>query len=189
MYTLQIVQDDNATSPRDPHWTDCNLGVMICFHRRYNLGDDHSYNFNHYSNWAEMEKQLIKDYKNDIILPIYMYDHSGITINTTGFSCGWDSGQVGFIIADRDQVLKCMGWKKITKARKEKLYKYLLGEAETYDQFITGDVWGYQITNEEGEEVDACWGYFGREYCEKEGQSALDYLEKAKIVNNFALGA
>jgi hypothetical protein len=189
MYKLEIIHHECAESPRNTNYTDCNLGKMVCFHKRYILGDPHSYKQDHYSSWDELRAELINDNKNNIILPLYLYDHSGITINTTGFSCGWDSGQVGFIIADRDQVLKCMGWKKITKARKEKLYKYLLGEAETYDQFITGDVWGYQITNEEGEEVDACWGYFGREYCEKEGQSALDYLEKAKIVNNFALGA
>lgn len=189
MYKLEIIQDDNAQSPRDLNYTDCNLGVMICFHRRYDLGDKHDYNFNHFSSWAEIEKQLINDYKNNIILPLYLFDHSGITMNTTGFSCRWDSGQVGFIIANRQQILKCMGWKKLTKERQEKLYDYLRSEVETYDQYLTGDVWGYKITDEDGEEVDACWGYFGRDYCEKEGQAVLDFLNKARAVDSFATGA
>ena len=29
-----------------------------------------------------------------IVQPLYLYDHGGITMNTTGFSCSWDSGQV-----------------------------------------------------------------------------------------------
>lgn len=32
-----------------------------------------------------------------VMLPLYLYDHGGITINTTGFHCPWDSGQVGWI--------------------------------------------------------------------------------------------
>ncbi len=38
-YRLKIYQDDNTDSPRS--WD--NLGTMICFHRRYNLGDKHNY--------------------------------------------------------------------------------------------------------------------------------------------------
>lgn len=32
-----------------------------------------------------------------IVLPLHLYDHSGITMSTGGFSCPWDSGQVGYI--------------------------------------------------------------------------------------------
>lgn len=34
-YTIKIYHDEDAESPRD--WD--NLGEMVCFHRRYNLGD------------------------------------------------------------------------------------------------------------------------------------------------------
>lgn len=36
---LRIVQDVDTESPRE--WD--NLGTMICWHSRYNLGDDHNY--------------------------------------------------------------------------------------------------------------------------------------------------
>ena len=49
-----------------------------------------------------------------LMLPLYLYDHSGITMNTTGFSCPWDSGQVGWIYAFKEdapgvwrQILYC----------------------------------------------------------------------------------
>lgn len=43
--------------------------------------------------------QIIKE--DNVILPLYLYDHSGLTMNTTGFSCGWDSSVVGFIYCSK----------------------------------------------------------------------------------------
>ena len=180
MYTLRIEQDENAQDPRSLDYTDCNLGAMICFHSRYNLGDEHDYDKDDYSGWDELRKQLIKDYRNDIILSLYLYDHSGITINTTGFSCRWDSGQVGFIILDRAQLLKTHGTKRITKAFKEKLFDYLKAEVETYDQYLTGDVYGYIVEDEDENEVDSCWGYYGYEYAKEEGEAVLKYYNEPK---------
>ena len=37
-----------------------------------------------------------------VFLPLYLFDHSGITMNTSGFSCPWDSGQVGWIFCTPD---------------------------------------------------------------------------------------
>ena len=44
-----------------------------------------------------------------LMLPLYLYDHSGITMNTTGFSCPWDSGQVGWIYASKEDALREFG--------------------------------------------------------------------------------
>lgn len=173
MYKIEIQQDEDAQNPRSLDYTDCNLGVMICFHNRYNLGDSHEYNTNNFNSWDELENQLKKDYNTDIILPLYLYDHSGITMNTTGFPCRWDSGQVGFIVLDRQQLLKTHGAKRITKSLREKLFTCLEGEVKTYDQYLTGDVWGYRITDESDEEVHSCWGFYGREYCEGEAELML----------------
>lgn len=45
-----------------------------------------------------------------VILPLYLYDHSGITISTGPFSCPWDSGQVGWIYAPKDTFRKATGY-------------------------------------------------------------------------------
>ena len=41
-----------------------------------------------------------------IILPLYLYDHSGISMKTTPFSCQWDSGQVGWIYVEKKKCLQ-----------------------------------------------------------------------------------
>lgn len=178
-YRIDIIQDENPDSPRT--WD--NLGTMVCFHSRYDLGDKHNYNHNDYNGWDEMEKAIIKNEKVGAILPLYLYDHSGITMNTTGFSCNWDSGRVGFIYVSKETILKEYGGKIVTKKLKEKVEGYLKGEVETYDQYLRGDVYGYRIMelsqcslgHEHEEEKDSCWGYYGTESCMEEAEGMVEY--------------
>lgn len=173
-YKIVVEQDENAESPRTSM---DNLGTMVCFHRSYNLGDKHNYEFRKYASWEGMKNDIIKTEKVGVILPLYLYDHSGITMNTTGFSCPWDSGQVGFIFVSKENMLKEYGGKKVGKKLREKVTGYLKGEVLTYDQYLTGDVYGYRITDTETEEeVDACWGYYGDDYCMEEAESIVNYL-------------
>ena len=133
-------EDGDFHDPRD--WD--NLGKMVCFHRNYSLADNHSLSSNMFCSWDEMENYLTKEYKAEVILPLYLYDHSGITMNTTGFDCRWDSGQVGFIYATREDILNEYGGKKITKTLREKVEEVLLSEVEVNDQYITGDVYYFE---------------------------------------------
>lgn len=92
-FKLEILHDEDAESPRE--WD--NLGTMVCWHSRYNLGDKHNYID------SDDFKEEIND-SNSIILPLYLYDHSGITISTGPFSCSWDSGQVGYIYVTFEKI-------------------------------------------------------------------------------------
>ena len=204
-FNINIEADNPINSPRD--WD--NLGTIVCWHSRYNIGDKHDYispsdfvydlmiecnletdklndDFDTELTSEEfIEKYLDKLYNKCIILPIYLYDHSGITINTCGFSCPWDSGQIGWIYVTHEKVKQEFGWKIVSKKRREKIEKYLTGEVETYNQFLTGDVYGYTIepkdTNKEIKCNGSCWGFYGCDY-EKSG-----LLEYAKSDINYAI--
>lgn len=176
-FTAEISHDETPCNPRT-EWD--NVGTMIMRGNRYNLGDEnHTVAMEECDTWEEVEKEICKEYGRDcIMLPIYIYDHSGITIRTTPFSCRWDSGRVGTIVVSRKKAREEYGMKRITKANLEKVEKYLEGEVETYDQYLTGDVYGYQITkDEDGEEVDSCWGFFGMDYIKEEVQSILKHYQ------------
>ena len=208
-------------SPRD--WD--NLGKMICFHSRYDLGDKHNYkNINRFLEdivTDVIEEEKIEEVKMDslflqfdefmekysdiidehyIMLSLYLYDHSGITMNTTGFSCPWDSGQVGFIYVSNKDAEKEYG-----TYFEEKAEKYLKGEVHTYDQYIRGDVYCYSIepkdTNKNIHCDDSCCGYYGYDFEENgllyEAKSNIDYeikqykervkenKKKKKEIDNF----
>lgn len=149
---------------------------------RYRNILSHGYNdvqslFEYCVDWYE-----VPDYfpENIFILPLYLYDHSGITINTTGFTCQWDSGQVGYIYMEKEKALK--EFPKLERVTEEKwnesIYKHIKMEVEEYNHFLTGDIWGYIIEDEKGDHIDSCWGLYGREYCEQEANNALEYYKK-----------
>jgi hypothetical protein len=183
-YITRTYRDDSPECPRS--WD--NLGTMVCFHNRYDLGDKHDYNSDYYNGWDEMEKDIIKRENVGVILPLYLYDHSGITMNTTGFSCNWDSGRVGFIFISKQKMLQEYGGKIVTQKLKDRVEGYLKSEVETYDQFLTGDVYGYKVfkvdTCEHEEELDSCWGFYGEEDCMKEGVSVMEYYISKEVVTD-----
>lgn len=147
-FKIVIEQDSEADSPRSY----CNLGTMVCWHKRYILGDEQPK-----EDPEEWEKKNLKDC---IYWPLYLFDHSGITMRPYPFSCPWDSGQVGWIYVTNEKAKKEYGWEKLSPEREDKVRQYLKHEVELYDHFLTGSCWGYRIL-EDGEEVDSCWGFYG----------------------------
>lgn len=198
-YQINVHCDQDAMDPRKEF---DNLGTMICFSRRHNIGDKHDHSdvadflytiameadptvehrteyWESGNGWATIAGikgavELANSNQQDIInkaiekhyimLPIYMYDHSGITISTGPFSCKWDSGQVGFIYISKKKAKKEYNWKNMSRDREKTIKEYLEGEVETYNQYLTGDVYGYFISNEEDDHIDSCWGFYGHDF-------------------------
>jgi hypothetical protein len=166
---LKIVSDFDVESPRE--WS--NMGTMLCFHKRYNLGDENPYNMNDFDSWMEFKERLEKDHDIAIILPIFMYDHSGITISTSleyPYNDRWDAGQVGFIFVTKEKIREEYSVKHVTKKTLQKALTYLLGEIEVYDLYLRGEVYGFQLVElskcsecgESHEEtIDSCYGFYG----------------------------
>ena len=103
-------------------------------------------------------------------------------MNTTGFACQWDSGMVGIIYVEREKILKEYSCKRISKKIRENVIKFLQGEVEIYDFFLRGEVYGFSIEDENGNDVHSCYGFFGcdLEYMESEILSLIAYNQKAK---------
>lgn len=156
-----IKYDEEPESPRE--WD--NLGKMFCVHDRYNLGD------------PELRKQ---DNIEALVLPLYLLDHSGLTIRTVPFSCPWDSGQGGYIWVSYFDILEEFGDLSndsimAAKARLET-------EVRVYNDYLQGDVYCFQLVDAGGEVIDSCYGFIGDiEYTEQELRaSALCYEEEIR---------
>lgn len=206
-YRLKIIADNDPTNPRTD-WD--NATIMVCEHGRYNLGDENGRDGakdavrasrDYRDSWEDGDEALDLSEPGDlwaavqrcsdiIARPLYLYDHSGITIRMSRgggnpFSCQWDSGMVGFVMMTKAMILS--NWMKPATGRlsaklKAQAEDLMAGEVETYDMYLTGDVWGYVVEKidpeepeEEGEEVDACWGMFGSDYAKEEGESVLQH--------------
>jgi hypothetical protein len=120
-----------------------NLGSMVCYHRRYNLGDKQEYLPGHYKpnsgdfwGWGEMRSYFDKVHDLAVCLPVYMYEHSGIAVSTKPFSCPWDSGRIGFIFVSKDKLRKEYGVKRVTASLVDKATRILEAEVEEYNQYL-----------------------------------------------------
>ncbi len=159
---ISILYDNDPISPRE--WD--NICIIHIGHRSYSFGDK---SYNDYESIEEARKEARNN--GDIVLPLYMYDHSGITISLTPFSCRWDSGQVGFVQIPREKMLKEFNKKIFTKKLKEKALEIAKREVETLDSYICGNVYGFVINEYE----DSCWGYYSIEDALDEAKSIIDY--------------
>jgi hypothetical protein len=185
-HILQIFQDTWGESPRE--WS--NLGTMAIFHRRYNFGDEVDFKSDDFDSWSNMEEYINKDLDAAVCIPIYMYDHSGITINCDGFACPWDSGQVGYIYVSRQKLKDEYGVKRISNVMLERAEKALRREVHLMDQYITGDVYGFQVikrylnTNGEIQEdiIDSCSGFYGDNFKEN---GMMEYINTDLLIDEL----
>lgn len=179
---LKIYHDDNAESPRE-EWD--HPDIMACFHKRYNLGDPekrHGYNSDHYDSWEEMAEAIEENEKPLIIQPLYLYDHGGLTISTGGFSCPWDSGQIGFIWITEESLSVTHGSDSQYR-EPEYLKKIIEASVDEYDKYLRGDIYGFQLIQRKTcdlghtheDIIDSCWGFYGDNVLEN---GMLDHLDK-----------
>lgn len=206
--TVRLIQDILPRNPRE----DCDpLGRMVCWHRRYNLGDRHRFEYpadffgylihealtpderdrrdrirdlleripGYYVNhtwepkadfldrhaWLTSQLDALKEQAltKHVILPLYLMDHSGLTISTEPFSCPWDSGRVGWIYMPISTARE--NWSSLPDDElREAAERCLRAEVEEYDAYLRGDTWGYTIEDEHGDELASCWGFLGEKY-------------------------
>lgn len=169
-HTICVYPDTHSESPRT--WD--NITEFHCSHRRYSLGDK---GFNYSSGQECIEAVQEAQKQGDIVLPLYLYDHSCITISLSPFSCPWDSGQVGFVIVRREKMMQEFGGRKFTKALKDRAFRIAKAEVKEYDQYLRGEVYGYQIDDN----GNSCWGFYKMEDCLEEARNTVDWLVKQDI--------
>jgi hypothetical protein len=204
---LKIIQDPDPFNPREDY---CEASTLCCDHGRYDLGDKDGHekardairaSRDYRESWEDYESDQDLDFSHgpdlyeaiqrctDIVtLPLYLYDHSGITIRCAPFSCPWDSGQVGFAFMSKATILKEYGGKILTKAKREKAEGLIQAEVKTYDSYLTGDCWGFAIEDQDGETLDSCWGFLGdSDYCEQEAQDIYKGMIEQQKADNALL--
>ena len=172
---LTISYDNYPSSPRE--WS--NLGYFIVISKRYNSPDKNDFLYNIIKNTGdvannqkhhiELIKEEIESSINEKVLAIYpisTYEHSGINYSL-GNRHGFDYSNNGFyIVTDK------------TKAElgvEEKDFEAVIkAELEIYNQYCNGEVYRFELYDEEGNIVDSCSGFYSideiKEYLHEEFQ-------------------
>ena len=173
------------------------LGKILCFHPRHKFGHDEGFT-------KESFDVYMKDNPEDFYFPLYTYDHSGVTISLTPFNGRWDSMQIGYVWVKRDEAEKEF-WTNFTvtidgntvelmKATPEwnnhlptKVLECIQNDVKSVDMWLTGDVWDFIVTDENGDVVESGNDIYGRDYAEQEGKETLNRLEAEAIRKQIPL--
>jgi hypothetical protein len=173
--TVTIIYDESPQNPRKG-W-DCNIGTIVAWHSRYNLSDEENISDADelFYSLARMVDRTIDEedekkiarivQKNYVILPVYMFDHSGIALSVTPFSCSWDSGQVGFIYTEKKSAMEALGIQEWSTGARRRIEEELKSEVDIFSSYVSGDVYGF-IIMESGDEVESCYGFYGDDMAE-----------------------
>lgn len=184
IYKLEIFYD---TEGRDP-WEDedDNCFRFISNHRdycSYGWGSREKNRRIDLSDFDGKESRLRAELgKGWSLFPVYAYIHSGITVSlgrSGQYADRWDSGMFGIL---------CINGPAIYGKRANLKVK---GCAETFvktwDQALTGDVYGYRVSvnrgtevNPDWDEIDSVWGFYGIDSVMEEGKSALAHCVKTE---------
>lgn len=189
---IRADRDTNGANPRDYD----NLGEMLCWHPDYYLGDKQfkdgdgrgatrtPYEHSDFGSIGDLAAKLVAEGA-VCVLPLYLFDHSGISISAGGNyvgrgdtasgghddfgnARGWDTTLCGVIYTTRERVKELCGEEK-----GEALYcppdwqgtpadwvaSQLKNEVELYDRYLKGEVYYYIVKDGEGEDLDSCYGY------------------------------
>ena len=219
---IKIRQDEDSESPNE--WGDEDL-FLVYDHRQFTVKRE-GFNVVSIYHWI-YAKEIVKsgddvdgnyqeemdgstELNNYFIFPVEAYIHSGVSLSLFSGTkqCGWDSSVSGYILVSRTTQIATDDY---TSVPEDKAKEYAEGLIETWNTYLSGDVWGfivekpnttYSISKEdfdtlittgtftsdnflkvidvedEWEEVDSCWGFYGQDAAINEAKLVIDNLTK-----------
>ena len=184
---LEVTQEQNPENPRE--WD--NFGTMIGWYKGYTLGDkqikeqyqldlilidildekfglsyEQRYNVMEYASTEKLLEAIHKHTKT-VMLPLYLFDHSGISISTSTSKyrmmdgAGWDWGTCGIIYATEKKIKEEMRVEKIDESVIEKVKDILEGKVNDYDLYLRGESYYFRLYKKDDPKntVDSCGGF------------------------------
>lgn len=181
-HIIRILSDDD---PLNPFTDQDGLPDIVTWLRSYDFTTDRNTAGDDPESF--LEKAKAGGY---VFRPLRAYIHSGIAFSLTAsgqFSDKWDSGFAGFIYWTPE--------KRESLGLTDSYIESILHEGETVESwhdsqfesavealndYASGNVWGFEVTDKEGREVESVWGFFG-DY-DREGGA----LEEARGIADHA---
>lgn len=189
-YKIKIRQDEYYESPND--WGDENL-FLVYDHKQFTVKRKGFEPQDIYESGLAYEK-------NYWILPVEAYIHSGVSLSLFSGTklCRWDSSVSGYILASKKEFKNLETAKTAAEGLIKTWNQYLSGDIWGYIIEKSNTV--YSISKEkfdrllfendlstlesefdiedEWEEVDSCWGFYGQDAAIDEAKLVIDYLTK-----------
>ena len=152
-FLLLVFCDENAENPAR---LDYHLSEI------YGFGDVNKNRFTRHD--CRDIEELIGDIGKDRIIyltELYMYQHSGIAVSITPFSCKWDSGVAGYVIVTSNRFKECFD-RDFTESKEDfdTIKENVKSEVEEVSNYLNGEVYQYILL----EKVSDSGDYKGCDY-------------------------
>lgn len=164
-YTVAVVQDPDPESPEA--WAaDIDL-FLVAGHRSFDVRAP--------ALVAKLDAAAYGGRGSHKAFRVYAYIHSGVHLflragdatRAAGSHAGWDTCAVGHVFVQREAY----------GDDDAAMLKAADGLVSSWNAYLSGDIWGYTVTDEAGDVVESCWGYVGdRDYCLQDGVAAAQAL-------------
>jgi hypothetical protein len=110
------------------------------------------------------EESLEKEYPDREVFPLYMLSHPGTQLGLCPFSCPWDSGQIGFLVAPDRRTAE--------------------GAVELLNHWLLGECYMVVIRDSTGERLEICGGFWGPD---DEKSGLMEYVRSKCPGGNFEI--
>ena len=179
-YQIDIGYDESPCDPRT-EWD--NFTVIHCCSSRYYLGEK-----NHKS-WEDCDAALREARKQgDLVFKVFAYIHGGTALSLESFHgslpqghAQFDSGQCGYIVVKKKDIIENWGKKNWTEKLRKKAYEVAEGDIKVFTAYLNGQVFGYNID----EIDDSCYGYYETEDALAEAKLCIDYAIEQDIKKHY----
>jgi len=148
-YKINIYQDENDFNDTPGDWgnNDC---FLVHYHRDCWI-ENKQVEEDDIAQWYRGNKSLEKKWW---VFPVAAYIHSGVVLSLGSGrhfpDYNWDVSHVGALLVERKRGL-----------RETKAHKWAEGLIETWNDYLSGNIYGYMIEDYKGNEEGGIWGFYG----------------------------
>lgn len=146
---LRILYDSHAESPLSEEGDAVILAIFA--RNRINPAHDRLPTVEMAQDFVAANRDRESEYA---VFSVWAYEHGNIMFKAVDigsenpFSDGWDSGSAGLIALKRAEF-------------GPDLLKIANGICETYTDWCNGEVYGFVVENEDGDQIDSSWSFYG----------------------------
>jgi len=147
---IKIFQDWDSQSPDE--WGDDNL-FLVHYHRDFEIRRDDIILKDELIAWYNGEKIDIEKKYHFFLTKAYIHSRVVLALEESGIMFPderWDVSWCGCVLVSKKEA-----------RTKKKAYKLAEGLIKSWNDCLSGNVYGYIIEDKEGNNLSSCWGFYG----------------------------
>jgi len=168
--SVRIELDEPCESPDD--WGDEDL-FLVAFH------EDFTVSRTGYDRERAVEVLTNGGDDDHFAFGLEAYIHSGVVLALSGEGPfpdrRWDVSQLGIVLASREDFK--------TRENAKRASRDLL---TTWNMYLSGEVYGYVLTDEDGKPIDSCWQIYGMDNAVYKAKEAADDAARRRAMSRQA---